>query len=77
MCGILGMVEPSAFGVDAGTFTTMLDAIAHRGPDQSGVWEGEGVLLGHRRLSIIDLTENGRQPMHDATRSRSLASTRP
>jgi asparagine synthase (glutamine-hydrolysing) len=68
MCGILGMVEPSAFGVDAGTFTTMLDAIAHRGPDQSGVWEGEGVLLGHRRLSIIDLTENGRQPMHDATR---------
>ena len=41
----------------------MTDAIAHRGPDGSGVWTAPGVGLGHRRLSIIDL-EGGAQPMH-------------
>jgi len=46
----------------------MLDAIAHRGPDDSGVWIGaNGLELGHRRLSIIDLSPTGHQPMpsHD------------
>jgi len=44
----------------------MTDALAHRGPDGEGYWQNESghVLLGHRRLSIIDLSEAGHQPMH-------------
>lgn len=44
----------------------MTDALAHRGPDGEGHWQHEegSVLLGHRRLSIIDLSDAGRQPMH-------------
>ncbi|NJB68696.1 asparagine synthase (glutamine-hydrolysing) [Desulfobaculum xiamenense] len=66
MCGILGMINPAALGVDRAGFEAHLDRMAHRGPDQSGVWEDGGVMLGHRRLSIIDLSETGRQPMLDA-----------
>jgi asparagine synthase (glutamine-hydrolysing) len=48
----------------------MTDALAHRGPDGEGHWQGteEKVLLGHRRLSIIDLSEAGKQPMHYLSR---------
>lgn len=48
--------------------TAMSDALAHRGPDDSGVWVDPeaGIALGHRRLSIVDLSELGRQPMHSA-----------
>ena len=44
----------------------MTDALAHRGPDGEGVWQNEAghVLLGHRRLSILDLSTAGQQPMH-------------
>lgn len=44
----------------------MTDALVHRGPDGEGLWQNESgnVLLGHRRLSIIDLTDAGHQPMH-------------
>jgi asparagine synthase (glutamine-hydrolysing) len=41
----------------------MADALAHRGPDDAGIWTGPGVGLAHRRLSIIDLSPAGRQPM--------------
>ncbi|MFC1461865.1 asparagine synthetase B family protein, partial [Verrucomicrobiota bacterium] len=41
----------------------MADTMAHRGPDQHGVFCCDGVSLGHRRLSIIDLSDHGRQPM--------------
>jgi asparagine synthase (glutamine-hydrolysing) len=44
----------------------MIDAQAHRGPDDWGVWSDEYCALGHRRLSIIDLSEAGRQPMSNA-----------
>jgi asparagine synthase (glutamine-hydrolysing) len=44
----------------------MIDAQAHRGPDARGVWSDERCALGHRRLSIIDLSEAGRQPMSNA-----------
>ena len=42
-----------------------LAAIAHRGPDARGIWRGPGAVLGHTRLSIIDLTPTGAQPMLD------------
>ena len=40
----------------------MMDELAHRGPDGSGMFLGDGVALGHRRLAIIDLTDAGLQP---------------
>lgn len=64
MCGILGWI---AEGVQshAENFSKALDTLAHRGPDDRGVFDGLGVLLGHRRLSIIDLSSSGHQPMRD------------
>ena len=63
MCGIFGVLSSEA--IDSNKFTKALDSIQHRGPDGSGVWSSENkeVALGHRRLSIIDLSENGAQPM--------------
>jgi asparagine synthase (glutamine-hydrolysing) len=66
MCGITGLVRFSdAVPLSEGIVTRMSDAIRHRGPDDSGtlVLEGDGVGLGHRRLSIIDLSAAGHQPM--------------
>jgi asparagine synthase (glutamine-hydrolysing) len=58
MCGICGFNwSEAALG------ERCAQAIAHRGPDQSGVYAADGITLGHRRLSIIDLSEQGRQPM--------------
>jgi asparagine synthase (glutamine-hydrolysing) len=68
MCGIAGLFRGSAFPAGAAAYNMvemMCDAIAHRGPDGSGVWEDSknGVCLGHRRLSIVDLSPTGAQPM--------------
>jgi asparagine synthase (glutamine-hydrolysing) len=64
VCGIAGIVhrDPEA-PVDESELLRMCDAIVHRGPDDSGTWLGRGVGLGHRRLSIIDLSPAGRNPM--------------
>ena len=64
MCGILGWLGQHALG-DAERFGAALDLLAHRGPDDRGVWAAPGVLLGHRRLSILDLSAAGHQPMID------------
>lgn len=63
MCGIAGIVRLDGAAVDRGVLTAMTDAIAHRGPDDFGYWLDAGVGLGHRRLSIIDLSPAGHQPM--------------
>jgi asparagine synthase (glutamine-hydrolysing) len=63
MCGIAGIFHvESSKPVDPERVRRMTDAIAHRGPDGSGVWTAPGIGLGHRRLSIIDLG-GGAQPM--------------
>lgn len=61
MCGIAGIVGLP----DREVVTAMIDAQAHRGPDDAGVvvLDADGVALGHRRLSIIDLSPAGHQPM--------------
>jgi len=63
MCGICGIVSKRA--IDLHCFNAMHEALNHRGPDDSGVWfsPGNKTLLGHKRLSIIDLSEGGHQPM--------------
>jgi len=65
MCGITGIVGRG----DRQTVTEMSAALAHRGPDGQGIVapEGEPFAFGHRRLSIIDLSPAGAQPMADPT----------
>src|SRR5580700_4739680 len=69
MCGIAGFYTPEP-SRDAGeTLRRMNDTLAHRGPDAHGEWlnVARGIALAHRRLAIVDLTEEGRQPMHSAS----------
>lgn len=71
MCGIVGLynfggsTEASARDRDRSLVLEMRDAIKHRGPDDGGLWQSEDgrVVLGHRRLSIVDLSPAGHQPM--------------
>jgi asparagine synthase (glutamine-hydrolysing) len=62
MCGILGWLGDIAPS-DHARFGGALDSIAHRGPDDQGVFAGPNILLGHRRLAILDLSLAGHQPM--------------
>jgi asparagine synthase (glutamine-hydrolysing) len=63
MCGIAGLVDLKGREVRKETIKTMTDAIKHRGPDGEGQWVHENVGIGHRRLSIIDLSDAAAQPM--------------
>lgn len=63
MCGIAGIVDQRP--VRRADVERMSQALAHRGPDEDGVWVDGAVGFGHRRLSIIGL-EDGQQPMHSA-----------
>lgn len=65
MCGIAGFMEFGASAYSQAVLRAMTDSLMHRGPDSSGYWwdEGSGVGLGHRRLSILDLSACGHQPM--------------
>src|SRR3954469_11859299 len=70
MCGIAGVLD---FGNGASrerlrsAVRPMIDAIPHRRPDGDGIWASDaGAALGHRRLSILDLSASGAQPMTSA-----------
>ncbi|MCC6338282.1 MAG: asparagine synthase (glutamine-hydrolyzing) [Myxococcales bacterium] len=69
MCGVTGLWAPS---LDRPTSEKLLSeltgALAHRGPDDSGTWRDDtGLAFGHRRLSIVDLSATGHQPMASAS----------
>lgn len=69
MCGIAGFIHLGASrDISSSRLAAMLKPIHHRGPDDGGVWvdEQHGVALGHRRLSILDLSPAGHQPMASA-----------
>ena len=66
MCGIAGAVRPAGEALAPAVARAMLAALAHRGPDDEGEWREGGVWLGHRRLSIVDLSAAGHQPMVSA-----------
>jgi asparagine synthase (glutamine-hydrolysing) len=66
MCGIAGVLGEAARDLEA--LERMTAALRHRGPDDSGIWSdpAAGVAFGHRRLSILDLSPQGHQPMQSA-----------
>ena len=63
MCGITGLINLNGAPVSPVILKKMTDVIAHRGPDGEGQWIEANIGLGHRRLSIIDLSPAGHQPM--------------
>ena len=80
MCGIVGVLSfrDSTFSVSDSLLTAMRDTMVHRGPDGAGNWisSDRHVGLGHRRLSIIDLSDCANQPMTAlASRMRGLGVT--
>jgi asparagine synthase (glutamine-hydrolysing) len=70
MCGLTGFWQPRKFTAEAAKAVAekMAGRVAHRGPDDAGVWvdESVGIALAHRRLSILDLSTAGHQPMQSA-----------
>lgn len=66
MCGFVGYLGSGARNEDRGLLTRMTSTIAHRGPDAAGYWcdPEQSIWMGHRRLSIVDLSAAGAQPMH-------------
>ena len=74
MCGICGFT--GAVEADLPTLKAMCDVMAHRGPDGEGQYLDDGIALGHRRLSLIDL-EGGNQPMVRATGEHEARVTSP
>jgi len=71
MCGIVGILTNQTLSRErlAHTIAAMADAVAHRGPDDAGIWvdEKQRIALGHRRLAILDLSTAGRQPISNET----------
>ncbi|MBK18430.1 MAG: asparagine synthase (glutamine-hydrolyzing) [Rhodospirillaceae bacterium] len=67
MCGIAGIIAKRE--IHPAAISSMTDLMEHRGPDGEGEWRSESgtIVLGHRRLAIIDPTQNGAQPMPDPT----------
>ena len=65
MCGICGQFRFDSENVSSKTISSMMSKLARRGPDSNGKWLGGKIGFGHQRLSSIDLSSNGNQPMVD------------
>ncbi|GAW89878.1 asparagine synthase (glutamine-hydrolyzing) [Flavobacterium psychrophilum] len=64
MCGINGILHLSSKLVDKNQLVKMRDVLAHRGPDDAGIFIEKNIGLGHRRLAIIDTSSAGHQPFY-------------
>ena len=64
MCGISGIINKNGNRVDKDEIQKINDLISHRGPDDEGFYFEKNFAFGHRRLSILDLSSDGHQPMH-------------
>jgi asparagine synthase (glutamine-hydrolysing) len=73
MCGLCGDIRFDGSNPDLTTIQRMAAALAPRGPDAAGFFSQGSVALGHRRLSILDLTATGQQPMFDAALGLAVA----
>lgn len=72
MCGIVGFVDKKSTTEKKEIIKKMAERIQHRGPDDEGFYVDKNVALGHRRLSIIDLTKNGAQPIYNEDKSMAI-----
>ncbi len=63
MCGICGKINFNQRPIENGLLRGMISTLVHRGPDDEGIYTKENIGLGHKRLSIIDLSPKGHQPM--------------
>src|SRR3569832_108196 len=66
MCGFAGEYRFDGRPADLAAVSRMSERIAARGPDSFGIWQRGPLALTHRRLTIIDLSPAGEQPMHDS-----------
>lgn len=69
MCGIAGIITMDIEPRNIARVRRMLNLLVHRGPDDTGVFEDRHVCLGHRRLSIIDISQAGHQPMENGKKA--------
>lgn len=72
MCGICGQLRFDNQSVKTNDLKSMMQKIARRGPDDSGVWLDKSLGFGHQRLSVIDLSNHAHQPMVDKTLNLTL-----
>ncbi len=72
MCGIVGFIDNKKNKEKKEIIKKMADRIVHRGPDQEGYYTDEYVALGHRRLSILDLSKSGGQPLFNEDKSKMI-----
>ena len=73
MCGILGLFNPAGVAGHADSFGEALDRLKRRGPDDWGIWHDAVFRLGHRRLSVVDLSAAGHQPMESSDKRYVIA----
>lgn len=72
MCGIAGILQFNQQHLDPNLLTEMGRSIVHRGPDDHGIWHHNIIGFAHQRLSIIDTSKSGHQPMHSADGNYSI-----
>lgn len=72
MCGIAGILQFNQQPVNPNVLTDMGRSIIHRGPDDHGIWHNNIIGFAHQRLSVIDTSNSGHQPMHSADGNYSI-----